>query len=54
MIPRGGIHKDLPREDDPLVHAQAVNTALYASLDLLEDIRAAAGDNDFLRYDARM
>lgn len=54
MIPRGGIHKDLPHAGNTGVFTQAVNTALYASLDLLEDIRAAAGNNDFLRYDAQI
>lgn len=51
-LPRGGIHKDLPHADNTGIFNQAVNTATFATLDLLEDIRAAAGDNDFLRYDA--
>lgn len=51
-VPRGGINKDEPHADNAGYYNLAVNVAMFASLDLLEDIRAAAGDNDFLRYDA--
>lgn len=53
-VPRGGIHKDIPHTGNTALHTQAVNIAIYASLDLLEDIRAAAGENDFLRYDTQL
>ncbi|XP_076003999.1 von Willebrand factor A domain-containing protein 7-like isoform X2 [Genypterus blacodes] len=48
-IPRGGISKDERRSDNVALHTAAVNVATAASLQLLEDIRLAAGDNDFLR-----
>ncbi|XP_029706463.1 von Willebrand factor A domain-containing protein 7 [Takifugu rubripes] len=48
-IPRGGINKDVPHAHNSGLHRQAVNVATFASLELLEDIRAAAGDKDFLR-----
>lgn len=54
QIPRGGIHKDVPHAHNSGFHRQAVNVARFASLELLEDVRAAAGDKDFLRYDAQM
>ncbi|XP_069021932.1 von Willebrand factor A domain-containing protein 7-like [Embiotoca jacksoni] len=47
--PRGGISKDERRSDNVAVHNAAVNAATAASLQLLEDIRLAAGDNNFLR-----
>ncbi|XP_056228230.1 von Willebrand factor A domain-containing protein 7-like [Seriola aureovittata] len=48
-VPRGGINKDERRSDNVAFHNAAVNAATAASLQLLEDIRLAAGDNDFLR-----
>ncbi|XP_022595770.1 von Willebrand factor A domain-containing protein 7-like, partial [Seriola dumerili] len=48
-VPRGGINKDEHRSDNVAFHNAAVNAATAASLQLLEDIRLAAGDNDFLR-----
>ncbi|KAJ0050442.1 hypothetical protein NL108_003664, partial [Boleophthalmus pectinirostris] len=48
-VPRGGIHKDERRTDNQENHDAAVNVATAATLQLLEDIRLAAGDNDFLR-----
>ncbi|XP_076004000.1 von Willebrand factor A domain-containing protein 7-like [Genypterus blacodes] len=48
-IPRGGISKDERRSDNIALHTAAVNTSTAASLQLLEDIRLAAGDKDFLR-----
>lgn len=49
VIPHGGISKDERRSDNVALHNAAVNAATAASLQLLEDIRLAAGDNDFLR-----
>jgi len=49
-VPRGGISKDKRRPDNKAFHDAAVNTAISASLQLLEDIRGAAGDNAFLRW----
>ncbi|KAM7010246.1 von Willebrand factor A domain-containing protein 7-like [Tautogolabrus adspersus] len=48
-VPRGGISKDERRSDNVALHTAAVNVATAASLQLLQDIRFAAGDNDFLR-----
>ena len=47
--PRGGISKDERRSDNMALHNAAVSAATAASLQLLEDIRLAVGDNDFLR-----
>ncbi|CAL8331383.1 unnamed protein product [Merluccius merluccius] len=49
VVPRGGISKDERRPDNGAFHAAAVKLATSASLQLLEDIRGAAGDSDFLR-----
>ncbi|XP_030000038.1 von Willebrand factor A domain-containing protein 7-like [Sphaeramia orbicularis] len=48
-VPRGGISKDERRSDNVAFHTAAVNAATAASLQLLEDVRLAAGDKDFLR-----
>ncbi|CAJ1052976.1 von Willebrand factor A domain-containing protein 7 [Xyrichtys novacula] len=48
-VPRGGISKDERRSDNIAFHNAAVNAATAATLQLLQDIRFAAGDNDFLR-----
>ncbi|XP_029949301.1 von Willebrand factor A domain-containing protein 7 [Salarias fasciatus] len=48
-IPKSVLHKDEPGKDSAFFHNTAVNVATAASLQLLEDIRLAAGDNDFLR-----
>ncbi|KAK5606350.1 hypothetical protein CRENBAI_022880 [Crenichthys baileyi] len=48
-FPRGGISKDERRSDNMAFHNAAVDAAIAASLQLLEDIRLAAGDHDFLR-----
>ena len=53
VAPRGGINKDERRPDNVAFHTAAVNLATSASLQLLEDIRGAAGDNDFLRYNEK-
>ncbi|KAM4750227.1 von Willebrand factor A domain-containing protein 7 [Anableps anableps] len=47
--PRGGISKDNRRSDNMNFHNAAVDAAIAASLQLLEDIRLAAGNRDFLR-----
>lgn len=49
-MPRGGISKDERGPDNVDFHDLAVNAARSASLQLLEDIRLAAGDSEFLRY----
>ncbi|XP_029009131.1 von Willebrand factor A domain-containing protein 7 [Betta splendens] len=48
-VPRGGINKDRRNQDNMVLHDTAVKAATEASLQLLQDIRLAAGDNDFLR-----
>lgn len=48
-FPRGGINKDERRPDNQAFHDAAVKAATAASLQLLEDIRLAAGDIPFLR-----
>ncbi|XP_030643664.1 von Willebrand factor A domain-containing protein 7 [Chanos chanos] len=47
--PRGGISKDERRTDNAAFHNAAVSLATEATLELLEDIRGAAGNYDFLR-----
>ncbi|KAJ4944153.1 hypothetical protein JOQ06_012698 [Pogonophryne albipinna] len=47
--PRGGISKDERRSDNVALHNAAVNIATAASLELLEDLRLAAGNDDYLR-----
>ncbi|KPP58056.1 von Willebrand factor A domain-containing protein 7-like [Scleropages formosus] len=47
--PRGGIHKDEPGPQNRELYAAAVDVAIAATLDLLEDIRSAVGDARFLR-----
>ncbi|XP_030594425.1 von Willebrand factor A domain-containing protein 7-like [Archocentrus centrarchus] len=47
--PRGGISKDERRQDNLALHNAAVNAATTATLQLLEDVRLAVGDDDFLR-----
>ncbi|KAM6940406.1 von Willebrand factor A domain-containing protein 7 [Xenentodon cancila] len=49
ILPRGGIAKDERASHNVAFHNAAVNAATAASLQLLEDIRLAAGNNDFLR-----
>lgn len=50
VVPRGGISKDERRADNGAFHSLAVNLAITATQELLEDIRAAVGHNEFLRY----
>uniref|UniRef100_A0A3P9IIT3 von Willebrand factor A domain containing 11 n=1 Tax=Oryzias latipes TaxID=8090 RepID=A0A3P9IIT3_ORYLA len=49
VIPRGGISKDERRSDNSNLHDTAVKAATAASSQLLEDIRLAVGNSDFLR-----
>ncbi|XP_028311428.1 von Willebrand factor A domain-containing protein 7 [Gouania willdenowi] len=48
-VPRGGISKDERRSHNAVLHNTAANLATQASLQLLENIRLAAGDVNFLR-----
>ncbi|KAL1023649.1 hypothetical protein UPYG_G00044030 [Umbra pygmaea] len=48
--PRGGISKDELRPDNEKLHNNAVTVAISATLQLLEDIRGAAGDKEYLRF----
>lgn len=52
--PRGGINKDERRPDNMALHDAAVKAATAASLELLQDIRLTAGDDDFLRYEINL
>ncbi|XP_048052804.1 von Willebrand factor A domain-containing protein 7-like [Megalobrama amblycephala] len=47
--PRGGISKDERRSYNADLHNNAVNLASEATLELLEDIRGAIGNKDYLR-----
>uniref|UniRef100_A0A8C2KG00 von Willebrand factor A domain-containing protein 7-like n=1 Tax=Cyprinus carpio TaxID=7962 RepID=A0A8C2KG00_CYPCA len=47
--PRGGISKDEPRSHNTDLHNNAVNLASEATMELLEDIRGAIGNKDYLR-----
>lgn len=47
--PRGGISKDERQSHNSNQHNSAVNLASEATLELLEDIRGAIGNKDFLR-----
>ncbi|KAL1023650.1 hypothetical protein UPYG_G00044050 [Umbra pygmaea] len=49
-VPRGGISKDELRDDNIDLHNAAVSLATTASLQLLDDIRGAAGDKEYLRF----
>ncbi|XP_015251674.1 PREDICTED: von Willebrand factor A domain-containing protein 7-like [Cyprinodon variegatus] len=49
VVPRGSISKDERRPHNQALHDAAVNVAISASLQLLDNIRLAAGDHDFLR-----
>ncbi|CAN9509884.1 unnamed protein product [Ophioblennius macclurei] len=48
-IPKSVLNKDEPGKNGATFHNTAVDVATAASLELLEDIRLAAGDTDFLR-----
>ncbi|XP_077427685.1 von Willebrand factor A domain-containing protein 7-like [Vanacampus margaritifer] len=47
--PVGGINKDDNESSHGSLHNQAANLAVIATMELLEDIRRAVGDKDFLR-----
>ncbi|XP_030643649.1 von Willebrand factor A domain-containing protein 7-like [Chanos chanos] len=48
--PSGGINKDTNGSSHGRLHPQAADMAITATRELLEDIRRAAGDTDFLRF----
>ncbi|XP_063064082.1 von Willebrand factor A domain-containing protein 7-like [Engraulis encrasicolus] len=48
--PRGGINKDAVDAEHGSLHPQAAQVAITATSQLLQDIRGAAGDADFLRF----
>ncbi|XP_017292675.1 von Willebrand factor A domain-containing protein 7 isoform X2 [Kryptolebias marmoratus] len=47
--PKGGINKDTLTSEHGHLHSQAANIAVAATSELLEDVRGAAGDRDFLQ-----
>ncbi|XP_040006070.1 von Willebrand factor A domain-containing protein 7-like isoform X3 [Xiphias gladius] len=47
--PKGGINKDTFDSSHGHLHAEAANVAITATSELLEDLRAAAGDRPFLQ-----
>ncbi|KAM4726269.1 von Willebrand factor A domain-containing protein 7-like [Anableps anableps] len=47
--PTGGINKDTYTSEHGHLHSQAANLAIAASSELLEDVRSAAGDREFLQ-----
>ncbi|XP_071377847.1 von Willebrand factor A domain-containing protein 7-like [Centroberyx affinis] len=47
--PKGGINKDTLDASHGHLHTEAANAAIAATRELLEDIRGAAGDRDFLQ-----
>ncbi|XP_030643657.1 von Willebrand factor A domain-containing protein 7-like [Chanos chanos] len=47
--PTGGINKDGFGSEHGSLHLQAANAAISATSELLEDLRASVGNNDFLR-----
>ncbi|KAM3601821.1 uncharacterized protein V6R79_019411 [Siganus canaliculatus] len=49
ITPRGGINKDSLSSSHGFLHTAAANMAVAATSELLEDIRAAAGDRPFLQ-----
>lgn len=48
--PVGGISKDTLDSSHGIFHHEAAVLAIHATMELLEDIRLAAGENTFLRY----
>lgn len=52
--PVGGINKDSFTSDHGTLHKKAANLAVDATMELLEDIRLAAGDRNFLRYGEKL
>lgn len=49
--PVGGINKDAVDSSHGSLHQKAADLAVDATLELLEDIRLAVGDKNFLRYE---
>lgn len=49
QMPRGGISKDERQAHNADFHDAAVTIATQATIELLEDIRGATGNMDFLR-----
>ncbi|XP_055060966.2 von Willebrand factor A domain-containing protein 7 [Misgurnus anguillicaudatus] len=49
QVPTGGINKDDLMSEHGFLHLKAANMAINATMELLEDIRQAAGETDFLR-----
>ncbi|XP_038151748.1 von Willebrand factor A domain-containing protein 7-like [Cyprinodon tularosa] len=48
LEPKGGINKDTKDSSHGHLHEQAANMAIAATSELLEDVRGAAGDRQFL------
>lgn len=48
--PVGGINKDTHDSSHGLSHFEAADLAIRATMELLEDIRLAAGGKNFMRY----
>lgn len=48
--PKGGINKDTFDASHGFLHQQAADVAIAATIQLLEEIRSAAGDRPFLEY----
>ena len=46
----GGINKDKAGSSHGSLHHKAADLAVNATMELLEDIRVAVGDKNFLRY----
>ena len=47
---QGGINKDSTTASHGSLHEAAASVATAATRELLQDIRAAVGDSEFLRY----
>ncbi len=47
----GGINKDDVRSSHGSLHQRAADLAVNATMELLEDIRVAVGERNFLRYE---
>ncbi len=49
--PTGGINKDATSSDHGFLHLRAAEMAINATMEVLQDIRLATGDQAFLRYE---
>ncbi|KAG7516488.1 hypothetical protein JOB18_032814 [Solea senegalensis] len=49
MDPKGGINKDTLDSEHGHLHNQTANVAIAATSEVLQDVRAAAGDKEFLQ-----